>query len=168
MAHGAGLSKGFLRRLAQLDPALRATLDQEQDAIVLWSQRVGQPSVHEYTSFRKILEKHSFLEGVAVEKKLSTPDLEAFTLQKLREIDVWQRHGSGKTFDNYLHDTEETYREKERKKYQHARREMWKQNRSQVKEAIWNAQHGRFDSTTAIKMPDRTGTGWTPDLKKKG
>lgn len=170
-----GLSEKFKRNLLRIDPDLAATFDEEQDAIIVWSKRVGRPMTHEFTSRRTFKENHpagllhSDGSVIQITKSLNLPDLEDWTILRLHQIDVWQNHGSGKSFDDWLCEEEDKQREKMRKQYESERKAYLDEHRDEFEAAIWNAQHGRFNDESAqpYEITRRQSTG-VNDKPKKG
>lgn len=150
----SGLSAYFKQRLLALDPHLLSIYDVEQEAIIVWSKRPGRPQQHEFTSRRKFLQDHPTLlkpngDPMQVMVETSIPELESFTIKKLREIDVWKNHGDGKSFDEWLHNEEETIRQNRQKAFREHRKEYWKEHRRELEAVLWNAQYGRFTEKEA-------------------
>lgn len=146
MHHGVGLSANFVRGLVSVDPYLRACFDNSQDAIIVWSERPGNPKVHEFTSRRTIKECSDIVGSdgnkIVKEVSLSNEDLEQFTLKRLREIDTWRIHGDGKSFDNWLSAQEESHRESQRRKAKHERKEYLKENAGDFAGALESMKMG--------------------------
>lgn len=144
--NGVGLSANFMSALRGIDSDLRACLDPSQDAIVIWSERMGRPKIHEFTSFRVITEESDIIgsDGKKLQKEivLKQDDLESFTLRRLKEIDTWRIHGDGKSFDNWLYDKEETYRAAQKRKSNHERREYLKEHKSDFNATYENLRRG--------------------------
>lgn len=131
----ADLSKKFIERLKEVDPALGAVYDSYTDSIFIHALRDGQ-KVHELTIKRKFAENYE--------------ELENRTLVKLKECDVWQKFGTGKAYDDYLWAEEERIRNENKKKVRSERLQWFKDNREMVRAAIWNAQNGRMTKDTAL------------------
>lgn len=147
MFDGIGVSSGFVRALRGIDQYLRACFDPSQDAIIIWAERTGKPKTHEFTSRRSFIEVNPDVldpDGQLAKKRVSLnmPDLEAFTIKRLREVDVWKTHGTGKAFDDWLADQESTYRDKERKRFKHERMEYLKDYRKEFAGALENLKRG--------------------------
>jgi hypothetical protein len=129
------LSSRFLERLQEVDPCLGAVYDSLTDSIFVNATRQGL-KVHELTVKRKFAENYE--------------ELENRIINKLKECDVWQKFGTGKAYDDYLHAEEERIRREKKKKTRDERLAWFKDNRELVRAAVWNAQHGRTDAKTAL------------------
>lgn len=147
MFDGQGVSSEFVRALRGIDADLRACFDASQDAIIIWAERVGRPKTLEFTSRRcfdevnpDVLDANS--KPVKKRVELRMDELESFTLKRLKEIDVWQRHGNGKSFDDWLAEQESDYKEKRRRQFQHDRREYIKEHRREFDDALENLKRG--------------------------
>lgn len=81
--------ESFLSRLQSYDPALKAYKSHKDQAIVVFSDRVG----------KKVLELK-----VARGEGETWPELESKIIARLPHMDVWRKHGrNGKSFDDALH-----------------------------------------------------------------
>lgn len=149
-----GLSDNFKKKLLSLDKYLKATFDVVEDAIIIWSERVNRPKQHEFTSRRTFYTDHEVLldasgDPIQVKTSLQMPELEQWTIKKLIDIDTWQRHGDGKSFDDWLNDQEESQRAMNKRIFERERMSMNKENHDEWAAAIWNAQNGRYTDATA-------------------
>ncbi|MCG3176997.1 MAG: hypothetical protein MOGMAGMI_01961 [Candidatus Omnitrophica bacterium] len=147
MFDGRGVSSGFVRALRAIDADLRACFDDSQDAIIIWAERSGRPKTLEFTSRRCFTEANPDIldkDGNPIQKQveLSRYDLECFTLKRLKEIDVWKLHGNGLKFDDWLAEQETNFKEKQKKKFQHERREYIKEHRREFADALENLKRG--------------------------
>lgn len=133
----------FYEKLKAVDPYLDARFDTDQMAVLVFSKRPGKPMVHEFT------QPHHFITN-GLEISLAIPDLEDYTIRRLRESDVWARFGSGKAFDDYLAETEEKERLAKKKEFRQRRLQMMKEDRPLWKAALWNAQNGRLTKKEAL------------------
>lgn len=86
-----GPGESFLSRLQSYDPALRAYKSHKEQAIVVFSDRVG----------KKVLELKVYRE-----EGQTWSDLEGLIISRIPHMDVWRRHGrspdAGKALDDEL------------------------------------------------------------------
>lgn len=129
------LSKNFLEKLKEVDPCLGAIYDSQDDAIYVNATRQGQ-QIHELTVKRQFAENYE--------------ELENRTVKKLQECDVWKKFGTGNAYEDYLWAEEERLRKIKKAEVKAKRLSWFKDNRELVKAAVWNAQHGRMDKSTAL------------------
>jgi hypothetical protein len=144
------LSKNFLEKLKSVDTCLGAIYDPMDDAIYVNASRQGS-KVHELTVKRQFAENYE--------------ELENRTILKLQACDVWKRFGTGKAYDDFLDEEEIRLRAVKKKEERDKRIAWFKENREMVKAAIWNAQHGRTNSKTAL--PYQTGAFSMTATKKE-
>jgi hypothetical protein len=142
------LSDSFERKLKNVDSNLRAIYDSVEDSIFVYALRQGL-KVHELTSKRQYAENYE--------------ELENRTIQKLAACDVWKKFGDGKAYDDFLHEEEAKERAVKKKEVRDKRLAWFKENREMVKAAVWNAQHGRTDASTAL--PFQTAQFSMSDVK---
>lgn len=158
------LSDSFYKRLRGIDPYLKAVYDPSQDAIVLWSERPYSPKVYEGT-----FERTKAGSGLIID--LSIQDLEDWVIKMLPGMDIWNRYGSGKAFDDALADQENSHRDKMRESIKREREAIHKEDRLLWKAAIDNAAHGRFTKETIVpyEIPSETvGIDLKAETKPKG
>lgn len=69
-------------------------------------------------------------------------DLEHRMMTKLHEADVWKRYGSPGMYEKHLQFQEDKYRAEKKKEYQEKRKQLFKDNRHLIADAVANAKRG--------------------------
>lgn len=149
----AELSKNFLEKLKAVDPDLGAVYDPVEDSVFIHALRNGV-KIHELSIKRKYAENYE--------------ELENRTIVRLQECDIWKRFGTGKAYDDYLWAEEEKLRAKRKKEVRDKRVAWFKDNREIVRAAVWNAQHGRMTSKTALPFHTASVSMYAEKKKNDG
>ena len=146
------LSEWFLAGLRAYDTSLSAVFDDQEDTIHLYYQKSGQRSLA-YSVKREFGELYN--------------ELQRKILKELPLHDVWKRFGSGKAYDDWLHEEESLNREAAQKKIDHDRMERMKEDKWKIRAALENAKAGRFTEESALPIEIPTVTVLT-DIPKEG
>ena len=132
------ITKIFLTRLREIDANLDAVFDDFDDCIQVFARRSGGKLVLEDSFKRKYAESY--------------PELQRRTLHELRDRDIWKRFKSPEEFDDCLFKKQEEAEAKKKRELDSDDDRWMKENKTKIKAAFWNAQHGRFNPRDAKPM----------------